>query len=268
MVDTFLSEDIFRRFQEEALRKRRYFWSKASAEFLEAAAATSRRRLKKIPAGQQYWRAQLGHQMQLDKESGERVLSPHPEERMRPFADRAIEGRVNPKGIPCLYFATTPEVAMTEVRPWIGSTISLAAFETTRDLKLVDCAQSPSGKAEDRIEDAVWREINEAFAEPIVRSDTTGDYAATQILAEVFKVEGADGVIYKSAFLETGLNLALFDLECAKLIDTSLFKVEKATFKFAPVTSGENGQRSVNPPPSEGERAKGAGRKRSSEGVA
>ena len=261
MVETFPSGDIFQKFQNEAMRRRRYFWSRASAEFLRAVAATSRLRLKKIPAGQQYWRAQLGHQMEFDKESGEQVLSPHPEERMRPFADRAIEGRVNPKGIPCLYFATTPEVAMTEVRPWIGSTISLAAFETTRDLKLVDCAQSPSSKAKDRIEDAVWREINEAFAEPIVRSDTTGDYAATQILAEVFKVEGADGVIYKSAFLETGLNLALFDLECAKLIGTSLFKVEKATFKFAPVAPGENAKRPVDAPPREGERAEGAGRK-------
>jgi RES domain-containing protein len=245
VVEAFPSQDIFQKFKEEAVRQRRYFWSKASTDFLDAVASTSRRRLKLIPAGQRYWRAQLGHQMQFDKESGERVLSPHPEERMRPFSDRAIEGRVNPKGIPCLYFATTPEVAMTEVRPWIGSTISLAAFQTTRELKLVDCAQSPSGKAKDRIEDAVWREINEAFAEPIVRSDTAGDYAATQILAELFKVEGADGVIYNSAFLETGLNLALFDLACAEMIDTSLFKVDKATFKFAPLASGEKREHTV-----------------------
>jgi hypothetical protein len=75
----------------------------------------------------------------------------------------------------------------------------------------------------------------------------------------VFKVEGADGVIYKSAFLETGLNLALFDLECAEMIDTRLFKVEKATFKFAPLALGENKEHTVNGPPPEGERAKGAG---------
>jgi hypothetical protein len=266
LAATFPSEDIFQKFRKEVVRQRRYFWSKASEQFLDAVAASSRRRIKQAPAGQRYWRAQLGHRMELDKKSGERVLSPHPEERMRPFSDRAIEGRLNPKGIPCLYFATTPEVAMTEVRPWIGSTISLAAFETTRELKLVDCAQSSSDKAKDGIEDAVWREINEAFAEPIVRSDTTGDYAATQILAEVFKVEGADGVIYKSAFLETGLNLALFDLECAEMIDTKLFKVEKATFEFAPLVSGED--RSVNGAATEGERAKGAGsRSRSSEGA-
>jgi hypothetical protein len=259
VAEAFPSQDIFQIFKKEVLSERRYFWSKASTKFLDAVATTSRRRLKLIPAGQQYWRAQLGHQMQFDKESGERVLSPHPEERMRPFSDRAIEGRVNPKGIPCLYFATTPEVAMTEVRPWIGSTISLAAFETTRQLKLVDCAQPPSGKVNDQAEDAVWHEINEAFSEPIVRSDTAGDYAATQILAEVFKVEGADGVIYKSAFLETGLNLALFDLECAEMIDTRLFKVEKATFKFAPLALGENKEHSVNAPSPEGERAKDAG---------
>jgi hypothetical protein len=231
----FRSENAFRSFKDEVLRERRYFWSEAAEDFLKTVAVTSRRRLKTIPAGSKFWRAQLGHRTERDKRSGEKVIKPHPEERMRPLSDRAIEGRVKPKGIPCLYFATSPEVAMTEVRPWIGSTISLAAFETIRDLKLVDCTQPPSSNAQDPVENAVWAEINEAFAEPIVRSDTTGDYAATQILAEVFKGEGADGVIYKSAFLASGLNLALFDLGCAKLLDTTLFKVENAAFEFAPL---------------------------------
>jgi RES domain-containing protein len=261
----FRSRNVFRSFKDEVLRERRYFWSEAAEEFLKTVALASRRRIKSIPTGSMFWRAQLGHRTDHDKNSGAKVIKPHPEERMRPLSDQAIEGRVNPKGIPCLYFATSPEVAMTEVRPWIGSTISLAAFETTRDLKLVDCTEPPSENPKDPTESAVWAEINEAFAEPIVRSDTTGDYAATQILAEVFKGEGADGVVYKSAFLESGLNLALFDLECAKLLDTTLFKVENASFEFAPLDP----KSTDDPPPAEGYARPGQEkRKGSPEGVA
>ncbi len=61
---------------------------------------------------------------------------------MKPLRDRTREGRANPKGIPYLYLATHEDVAMAEVRPWIGSNISLGRFLTTRDLCLVDCSRS------------------------------------------------------------------------------------------------------------------------------
>lgn len=79
---------------------------------------------------------------------------------------------------------------------------------------------------------AVWRDINHAFVEPIVRSDRTGDYAPTQILAELFKQEGADGLSYMSAFSDRGFNVAVFDLESARLTERALFTVESANFKF------------------------------------
>jgi hypothetical protein len=232
MIATFHSPRAFRTFRREVLRERRYLWSEAAQEFLEGVAVTCRRRFKTVPAGHRFWRAQLGHQSRFDDQSGERVISPHPEERMKPLSDEAVEGRVNPKGIPCLYFATSPEIAMTEVRPWLGSTISVAAFETVRALRLVDCSEPEPNQAESTTEAAVWKDINGAFAEPIVRSDRTGDYAATQILAELFKREGSDGLTYKSAFSDKGFNVAAFDLDCAKLTESSLFRVETTNFKF------------------------------------
>jgi len=232
MIATFHSPKAFRTFRQEILRERRYLWSKAAQEFLEGVAVTCRRRFKTVPAGHRFWRAQLCHQSRFDDQSGERVISPHPEERMKPLSDEAVEGRVNPKGIPCLYFATSPEIAMTEVRPWLGSTISVAALALKRALRLVDCSEPEPNQAESTTEAAVWKDINGAFAEPIVRSDRTGDYAATQILAELFKREGSDGLTYKSAFSDKGFNVAAFDLDCAKLTESSLFRVETTTFKF------------------------------------
>ena len=48
---------------------------------------------------------------------------------MKPLGGRATDGRANPRGIPCLYLATTKETAMSEVRPWIGSYVSAGQFE-------------------------------------------------------------------------------------------------------------------------------------------
>jgi hypothetical protein len=151
---------------------------------------------------------------------------------MKPLSDEAVEGRVNPKGIPCLYFATSPDIAMTEVRPWLGSTISLATFKTLRDLRLVYCSDMDTEPGQHPDDVRVWQDINTAFAEPAVRSDRTGDYAATQILAELFKREGADGLTYNSAFSDRGFNVALFDLDCARLMESSLFSAVKANFQF------------------------------------
>src|ERR1039458_6332974 len=61
--------------------------------------------------------------------------------RMKPKPEKAKEGRVNPKGIPCLHLATHEDTAMSEVRPWHKARISLARFELTQAVVLVDCSQ-------------------------------------------------------------------------------------------------------------------------------
>jgi hypothetical protein len=67
----------------------------------------------------------------------------------------------------------------------------------------------------------------------MTRSDDQADYAPTQILAELFKKAGADGVVYKSNFGEDGFNIALFDPEAADLINCGLFVVESMKLAFA-----------------------------------
>jgi hypothetical protein len=65
----------------------------------------------------------------------------------------------------------------------------------------------------DEVEKAVWSDINDAFSKPVRRSDDSLDYIPTQILSELFKSNGLDGVAYKSSYGEAGCNMALFDLE-------------------------------------------------------
>jgi hypothetical protein len=160
---------------------------------------------------------------------------------MIPWDDKAIEGRANAKGIPCLYVATTKEAAMSEMRPWIGSLISVATFKMIRAVKVIDCSkhhghgikiywQEPS--PEEAIE-AVWATIDDAFAEPVTKSDHTADYAATQSLAELFRSEGFDGIIYKSSFGEEGFNIALFDLSSAQFKNCFLYRAKTVQYEFS-----------------------------------
>jgi hypothetical protein len=164
---------------------------------------------------------------------------------MKPLMGRASDGRANPRGIPSLYLATTKEAAMSEVRPWIGSSVSCGQFQTNRPLNVVDCARRQNeqplffdmnkGMYEpeplERTQ-AVWAHIDRAFAEPTTRTDDVADYAPTQILAELFKQAGADGVVYKSKFGDEGFNIALFDPASADLVTCGLFQVESVQMTF------------------------------------
>ena len=73
--------------------------------------------------------------------------------------------------------------------------------------------------------------IDEAFARPVTPADDLADYAPTQIIAELFKVHGFDGIAYRSS-LGPGHNIALFDLDAANLTNCFLWQVEAVKFKF------------------------------------
>ncbi|WP_237484179.1 RES family NAD+ phosphorylase [Vibrio hippocampi] len=167
------------------------------------------------------------------------MFVPYPESRMRPLEDSATEGRANPKGIPCLYVASDKETAMSEIRPWLGSTVSVANFSNRKALKVIDCSKYHNGtlpfffaEPDDakKIE-AVWTHIDKAFSEPVANSDQKSDYAPTQIIAELIKSLSYDGIAFKSS-LCTGLNLALFDLDCVDFNSSNLFKVNSINFSF------------------------------------
>jgi RES domain len=215
-VPEFKSEYSFHYFSHEVARKRRYVRSTQSEDFLRAVASTCKNRGWTIPIGQAFWRAQLGHSWAEIESLPMRRATAYPADRMKPLVDSAREGRVNAKGIPCLYLATTKDTAMSEVRPWVGAMVSVAKFEATRQLIVVDCSvlrgrylelalfDRPmlGGVHPENIDRVVWAAIDDAFSEPVSPTDEVADYAATQVIAELFRSIGYDGVGYKSAFGE------------------------------------------------------------------
>lgn len=239
---SFKSWASYSQFSQSVRNKSRYVLDCDSQDFLKGIKDTCTSRVMIIPPSSELWRAQMGHNTEpymQDNIEVDNIFVPYPESRMRPLKDSATEGRANPKGIPCLYVASDRETAMSEIRPWLGSTVSVAKFSNKNELRLIDFSKHHNvtlpfffAEPDDakKIE-AVWKHIDKAFSEPVTNSDQKSDYAPTQIIAELIKSLGYDGIAFKSSLSE-GINLALFDLDCVDFISSNLFKVNGINFSF------------------------------------
>ncbi len=239
----FESRHCFHEFVYIVQRSRRFIQDNKINQFLETVLETCSNRIVNVNKGTILWRAQLGNETTPMFRNGEVVAQeekPFSDKRMKPLHDQASEGRINPKGIPCLYLATERDTALAEVRPWIGALITVAQFEVTKDLRVVDCSKHCRHKAPynlgdlnpAEIETLIWSYIDTAFSRPIQESDQKPEYAPTQIIAELFRVNGFDGIKYQSS-LGKGQNLSLFGLNCAKVKSCILYETEKIEFSFS-----------------------------------
>jgi hypothetical protein len=253
----FESWNQYWEFSHFIMRKARHILDARQRRFLDVVIATGAKRKGTIEKGTVLWRAQfdndLRKQVLRDADGNEAdsfdVEYPCKVERMKPLPYRACEGRVNPKGIPCLYLSDDRDTAMTETRPWIGSSVSVGQFVILRDLNVVDCTgdrkqgswislHDPYKQPDPAIrEEYVWGAINRAFSTPVTRNDDVAEYAPTQVLAEAFQSAGYDGIVYGSR-LGKGRTIAIFDLTAADLANCELFRVEELLLKY--VSTGES----------------------------
>lgn len=244
---TFKSYRDYYYFWREVVKLRRYIGSPETEAFLQAVAATCHSREIIVELGAGLRRAQVAHGLRPIYQTGndgediyiDDLTCAADKARMMPLRDRASEGRVNPRGIPCLYMATNDVTAVSEVRPAIGTYVTVAVMKCLRELKLIDCSifaekQFFYFKEPERaeMEKAVWSDIDRAFSAPVDRSDDAAEYAPTQILAELFRTLGYDGVAYKSAFGENGYNVAIFNIDDFEVGWCRLFKVKDITHKI------------------------------------
>lgn len=81
-----------------------------------------------------------------------------------------------------------------------------------------------------------WANIDRAFATPMTDSDNSSGYVPTQVVAEFFKANGFDGLVYKSS-LGAGFNVVLFNPKDADLLNCFLFDATKVNFSFQEVSN-------------------------------
>lgn len=142
------------------------------------------------------------------------ALGPPPPE----FALQA--NRMNPPGIPMFYGADSERLAVAEVR---NQRVSLAMFETTRELRIIDLVDLPSvpgffsDASRRRIQGLDFlREFAVEISLPVPRDERVHvDYLPTQIFTEFLRDARfgglpVDGIRYPSATPTRGANVVLF----------------------------------------------------------
>lgn len=231
----------------------RYVFDKTTEEFLEETLKTSGHRKISLSEGEILWRSQLGSETIEDRDEDGNYIgeyqTPFSPSRMYPRKSLAREGRANPKGISYLYTATNKETAMAESRPWIKSQISVARLKLTRDVSLIDCSRNihkmpfffsvkdgfyePS---DDEKENAVWTHIDQSYSSPVIDNIDEAAYVPTQILSEFFRVNGFDGVMYKS-MLSSGCNVVLFDNGLTEMISCHLCETKNIEYSFEEIAN-------------------------------
>lgn len=239
----FSSWESYWRFARAVTKEARYVHTGEVREFLAAVESTSHSRQRTISESTTLWRGQIGSDWEIRRDQEGEIIGedewPFGEERMKPIPGKARENRANPKGIAHLYAAMDQETAMAELRPWLRTSISLGKFHTSRDLRTIDISNEGEPRfylafepSPEEREKTAWALINRAFSLPVTNSDESTDYVPTQVLAELFKSIGFDGIVYKSSCTD-GVNVVLFDLESAMLEACALFELTKLTLWFS-----------------------------------
>lgn len=116
-----------------------------------------------------------------------------------PPANLTRDFRANYRYIPHLYCANHPYVALAEVRPRLGTTVSIATIAVKEPLTLLDFTiQHKPSKMSDAKKN-LFEDLSALFSMPVTNNDDIIDYIPTQFVAEYAKYMGYDGIAFSSS---------------------------------------------------------------------
>ncbi|MFP5438838.1 MAG: RES domain-containing protein [Bacteroidia bacterium] len=146
----------------------------------------------------------------------------HPDKELgAPPSEFTGAGRMNAKGISVFYGATNTLTALAEVRPPVGSRVTVARFNLIRKLKVLDLTALELTEVNGSIFDieyagllaktAFLKKLSQRMTKTIMPDDEHFEYLATQVIADYLASGlGFDGIIFPSAQSKAGLNITLF----------------------------------------------------------
>ena len=145
----------------------------------------------------------------------------------------AASGRMNARGIPVFYGATSEAVVLAEVRPPVGSQVLVGRFDIVRPIRLLDLSALSDIRETGSIFDPDYayrlgrmmflRSLSFKMARPVMPDDQEMEYLPTQAIADFLATEGKvplDGILFPSVQVAgAGQNVVLFNKSsrCEKL---------------------------------------------------
>lgn len=138
------------------------------------------------------------------------------------------DGRVNPRFIKYLYTAEDPYTALVEVRPYLGSKVSVAEVRLKEKLVVANFSYETFEKL-NGVEEILMYLIMKDFSKPS-QSDKKS-YLPTQYIAEFIKTLDLDGIRFNSSLHRRGRNITIFNYEKCEVTGSKLYNVEDICFE-------------------------------------
>ena len=131
-------------------------------------------------------------------------------------------GRLNYKNQVFLYTAQEGLTAIMEVRPQLNQKVSLAKIEIKKELELLNLTHLYNLKTANYKREAFVDIISEALYTPI-NDDEKDKYINTQIIADIAREMGYDGIVHISSINKGGTNYCIFNYENCKPISSEIY---------------------------------------------
>jgi RES domain len=186
---------------------------------------------KTLNKGTEFYRARLG------KPKGSRTFPYEEDQVMAPPKEIVSEGRINPRGVSYLYVTDDINTAISEVRPYKGTEVSLATVQIIEDIEITSFNNTNyHGKSlhEQTELYILTNTINFELSYPIDEQAKYLDYIPYQYISELAKHLGLEGLEYKSA-LEEGTNLCIFNTKKVMWKSGELYKIKNLKVEAEPV---------------------------------
>lgn len=235
---TYKTFEDYKKFADEVKHENRSFLSPKNLEFLEWLEQIAQKHVITLSVEKELFRARKS-------KTKKHLIA---ESEMKPTQNLGSSGRANAFNIPVLYLADNPEIAIAEIRPELREHVTVATFQPSHELKIIDFAGEKADWAwyfqqqkvlgnekEHHINDCLVR-IGGEFSKSLSVNDKTIEYIPTQVIADYFKHKGYDGIAYQTQFQTAEnqalfRNFALFNLSAAKVTSRQLFEVNQLFVK-------------------------------------
>jgi RES domain-containing protein/sulfur carrier protein ThiS len=244
--DEFHSE--WRSFEESLKTKSRYFSKRATLTLLTLfngihRSTTAGNRPVILTAGPETTiRSLFRARVFQDEEKLVRALERPDQEIGPPPPAAAVAGRMNARGISTFYGATDREVALSEVRPFVGSRVVTAKFDLLRPISLLDLEALNEVSASGSLFDDNHRyqmakanflqSLSQKMTAPVLPDAEIFEYLPTQVIAEYLASQvkpELDGILYPSAQTRNGKNNVVLFHE-SSLVEKLTTSDDNATF--------------------------------------
>ncbi|MBS4211607.1 RES domain-containing protein [Neobacillus rhizophilus] len=131
------------------------------------------------------------------------------------------------------------ETALSEVRPWKGSEVTVATVRNNQDLTLIDLSKVKPIMSPFQFDDIMSEirnrnlllKLQEILSRPVDPNKSELEYIPSQYLTEFIKSLGYDGVIFKSSLGKSN-NIVIFNQSKTTITELNYYDVTNIEVSF------------------------------------